>query len=153
MNQAVKAANLAKETGINTVASFILGMHDEIVDEANSTIEFATRLNPDYTQFTICITYPGTELYDYAVKNNLLLTRNWLKYDALTSVMKTKIGVLMLRKLLAKVYFKFYARFTYVLNKIRRKELVIFGKGFRVIWNYLKTLVGRYRDSRLLQSW
>ena len=143
LNQAVKAVNLAKEAGINTVASFILGMPDESVDEANATIEFATRLSPDYAQFTICTPYPGTELYEYAVKNNLLLTRNWSKYDALTPVMKTKIGVLMLRKLLAKAYFKFYARLTYIFNKIRRKEFVIFRKGFRVIWNYLKTLVGR----------
>jgi len=143
LGQAVKAINLAKEAGINTVASFILGMPDESIDEANSTIEFATRLNPDYAQFTICTPYPGTDLYSYAVKNNWLLTRNWSKYDALTPVMKTKIGASMLRKLLAKAYFKFYARLAYIFNKIKRKEFIILRKGFKVIWNYLKALTGR----------
>jgi len=142
LEQSVKAIRLAKEVGINTVASFILGMPDESVEEANATIKFATRLSPDYAQFTICTPYPGTELYDYAVKNNLLLTRDWSKYDTLTPVMKTKIGTQKLRELLSKAYFKFYARLSYLFDKIRKREFVIFRKGLRAIWNYIKAVIG-----------
>ncbi|MEX2703306.1 MAG: radical SAM protein [Candidatus Baldrarchaeota archaeon] len=142
LEQSVKAIRLAKEVGINTVASFILGMPDESVEEANATIKFATRLSPDYAQFTICTPYPGTELYDYAVKNDLLLTRDWSKYDALTPVMKTKISIRKLRELLSKAYFKFYARLSYLFDKIRKREFVIFRKGLRAIWNYIKAVIG-----------
>jgi len=142
LEQSVKAIRLAKEVGINTVASFILGMPDESVEEANATIEFATRLNPDYAQFTICTPYPGTELYDYAVKNDLLLTRDWSKYDALTPVMKTKISIRKLRELLSKAYFKFYTRLSYLFDKIRKREFVIFRKGLRAVWNYIKAVIG-----------
>lgn len=142
LEQSVKAIRLAKEAGINTVASFILGMPDESVEEANATIEFATRLNPDYAQFTICTPYPGTELYDYAVKNDLLLTRDWSKYDALTPVMKTKISIRKLRELLAKAYFKFYTRLSYIFDKIRKREFIIFRKGLRAVWNYIKAVIG-----------
>ena len=142
LEQSVKAVRLAKEVGINTVASFILGMPDESVEEANATIKFATRLSPDYAQFTICTPYPGTELYDYAVKNNLLLTRDWSKYDTLTPVMKTKISIRKLRELLSKAYFKFYTRLSYLFDKIRKREFVIFRKGLRAVWNYIKAVIG-----------
>ena len=138
LKQAIRAVKNAKEAGLKNVASFILGMPDETIDEANMTINFAIKLNPDYAQFTICTPFPGTELYEYAVRNNLLLTRDWSKYNTLTPVMKTKIGVRTLKKLLSKAYLKFYTRIRYIIERIKNREFVIVKNAIRGVLNYLR---------------
>jgi len=139
LSQSERAVRLAKRYGLEVAASFILGMPDETVSEIEDTIKFAIKLDPEFAQFTIATPYPGTELYDYALENNLLITRDWSKYDTLTPVMRTVIGVKRLVKLFRKAYFKFYGRIGYVISQIRKRRLIIASKFFKVIKNYLRS--------------
>lgn len=139
LSQSERTVKLAKRYGLEVAASFILGMPDETVSEIEDTIKFAIKLNPEFAQFTIATPYPGTKLYDYALENNLLITRDWSKYDTLTPVMRTVIGVKRLVKLFRKAYFKFYGRIGYVVLQIRKRRLIIASKFFKVIKNYLRT--------------
>lgn len=61
-----------REEDIQTVGLFILGFPWETRREVENTIDFAKKLNPSYSSFTILIPYPGTEMYDYLHENGLL---------------------------------------------------------------------------------
>jgi radical SAM superfamily enzyme YgiQ (UPF0313 family) len=88
LEQAVRVISGAREAGIETVATFILGIPGETLDDVRQTIAFARKLKPDYTQFTYCTPYPGTPLYRFAEANNLLLTRDWDHYTTMEQVLK-----------------------------------------------------------------
>lgn len=140
ISQAEKAVRLMKKVGLEVLTSFILGMPSETVEEAEKTIDFAVKLNPEYAQFTIATPYPGTELYDYAEKNDMLLTRDWSKYDTLTPVMKTMIEADKLTKLLRKAYFQFYVRLGYLMAQLRKRRLIIVKKAFLALRKYLTSI-------------
>jgi len=140
LSQAERAVRLMKKVGLEVLTSFVLGMPDETLEEAEKTIDFAVKLNPEYAQFTIATPYPGTELYTYAEKNNMLLTRDWSKYDTLTPVMKTRIGPDKLTKLLRKAYFKFYVRLGYLIAQLRKRRLILVRKAFLAVKKYLNSV-------------
>jgi len=50
----------------------MIGFPMETMEEINATIDFVKRLRPHEAHVNIVTPWPGTELYDYAVKNNKL---------------------------------------------------------------------------------
>ena len=124
--QAVKAVETARRAGVGVLASFILGAPIETVDSILNTIRFAVKLNPDYAQFTILTPFPGTWLYQYALKHHMLLTRDWSKYDTQTPVMRLPyISPAKLKELLIKAYLYFYLRLSYIKDRIVKKQFPI----------------------------
>lgn len=76
-----KKVALSKKAGIETRSSFILGFPSDTIESMQKTINFAIELDPHLVSFYIATPFPGTEMYDWAVKNNKLLTNNWSLYD------------------------------------------------------------------------
>ncbi len=72
-----KAVETTKRAGLNTRASFILGVPGETRAMIKDTIKFARKLNPKYAQFTLCTPYPGTRLFELAKEKGLLITSDW----------------------------------------------------------------------------
>ena len=66
LEQAVEAIRLAKEAGLETDTFFILGHPGETRRTIRDTINFACKLNSDYTCFGMMIPYPGTKIYEMA---------------------------------------------------------------------------------------
>ncbi len=62
----------AKKVGLRTMASFILGNPTETYEDIEKTERLAKEIRPDFTVFTYLTPLPGTELYQLAVKDNLL---------------------------------------------------------------------------------
>lgn len=59
---------------------FILGQPNETVESAKNTINFAVKLNPYLPVFGLMVPYPGTKVWDMAVKGEgsyLLKSRDW----------------------------------------------------------------------------
>ena len=58
-----------------------MGLPGETHETINNTIEFAKELDVETIQVSVAHAYPGTELYDYAVKNGFMsaTTRWWTK--------------------------------------------------------------------------
>lgn len=134
VEQVFKVIRWAKEVGLETVASFILGIPGETWKEAMQTIKFAKKLDPDYAQFSIATPFPGTELYKVAKEEGLLLTEDWSKYTVLKPVMRTKeLTVEQLQKLIKKAYFSFYLRPKTILKYTVKGH---FKEIFSVIRNY-----------------
>lgn len=60
------------ELGIKIHGTFILGLPGETKETIQETIRFATEINPHTIQVSLAAPYPGTFLYDQAVKNGWL---------------------------------------------------------------------------------
>ncbi|MEA1904867.1 MAG: radical SAM protein [Candidatus Hadarchaeota archaeon] len=133
LGQIKKAVKVVKKAGLNPVGSFILGVPGETKKQMKGTIEFAKKLGLTLAQFTLLTPYPGTEVYEMARKNNLLLMKDWSKYTTLDPVMKVRgMTAKELKRTVFEAYLSFYLRFSYIWESI---------KGGR-FWSFLKILGG-----------
>lgn len=62
----------AKRLGLKIHGDFIVGLPGESRQSLRRTIEFAKRLDCETIQVSLAHPYPGTEFYEYALRNNLL---------------------------------------------------------------------------------
>jgi len=58
--------------GLKIHGDFILGLPGETRETIRRTIDFAKELDVETIQVSVAHAYPGTELFDYVVENNLL---------------------------------------------------------------------------------
>ncbi|MEM4501410.1 MAG: radical SAM protein, partial [Thermofilaceae archaeon] len=117
--QAVDAVKAARNSGLNALGSFIIGFPHEGEEDIRATIRFADKVGVDLAQFTIATPYPGTRLWEMAVKENLLLTRNWRKFTTLDVVMRSLyLTPERIKKLLLWAYITFYLNPRRVLRDI-----------------------------------
>ena len=65
-----------RELGITIHGTFIMGLPGETKETIEETIRFATEINPHTIQVSLAAPYPGTFLFDQAVKNGWLDTSN-----------------------------------------------------------------------------
>ena len=62
--------------GLVIHGDFIMGLPGETHETINNTIAFAKELDVETIQVSVAHAYPGTELYDYAVKNGFIVGDN-----------------------------------------------------------------------------
>ena len=62
--------------GLVSHGDFILGLPGETHETINNTIAFAKELDVETIQVSVAHAYPGTELYDHAVKNGFIVGDN-----------------------------------------------------------------------------
>ncbi|MGB0886686.1 MAG: B12-binding domain-containing radical SAM protein [Vicingaceae bacterium] len=70
--QIIDAANLLHEAGITFRTYNILGLPDETLEDAFSTVELNIKIKADYPWCSIFSPFPGTELSDYAYSKGYL---------------------------------------------------------------------------------
>lgn len=61
-----------KKLGLLVHGDYIIGLPGETRESIRRTIDFAKRLDTETIQVSIAHPYPGTEFYDYVVKNGLI---------------------------------------------------------------------------------
>ena len=66
----------AHKLGLVIHGDFILGLPGETRETIQNTITFAKELDVETIQVSVAHAYPGTELYDYAVKNGFMVNGN-----------------------------------------------------------------------------
>lgn len=91
-----KTLDWAKKAGIEPHITVMIGYPWETKIDAHKSLEMAKSFFKkglaDSLQATIVIPYPGTPLFVDCEKNNLLLTKDWDKYDMRQAVMKSPIS-------------------------------------------------------------
>ncbi|MGB8234114.1 MAG: radical SAM protein, partial [Methanobacterium sp.] len=113
------AVSMAKDVNLEVLTSFILGYPGETEEDMNTTIDFSTKLNSDYCQYSILTPFPGTPIYKDLLEKNLIDNEEWDKYTVLKPILKySEIGLNknMVERKLAKAYLKFYTRPKYLLK-------------------------------------
>lgn len=91
--QVENAVKLAKQCNLKVWCKFILGHPNETLDTIKDTLHFIRKINPDQLSVSIMTPYPGTPIYDMAIKGEggyKIIGEGWEKYD------KYSLGVLEL---------------------------------------------------------
>lgn len=127
IEQAMRVFQWKKELKGAAMGSFILGFPWETLDDMKKTIDFAIKLDPDYAQFTALTPYPGTPMYSYAKKHNLIEDWDWEHWTTVRAVMR---GFHFSREELAKMikhaYRKFFLRPSFLWREFKSGKLVDF---------------------------
>ncbi len=124
VEQAIKVFRWVKELGGFAAGSFILGFPWETLEDMRKTVELAIKLDPSYAQFTVLTPYPGTPMFDFAVKHGLIVDWNWEHYTTIRPVMKGfHFTAKELGKMLMYAYRRFYLRLSFLLRELRAGRL------------------------------
>lgn len=103
----------AKRVGLETIGFFIIGYPGESLETMEDTIRFALELNPDVADFLMATPFPGTRLYETAVRNGLLIHDDWEEYVFLEGKVNVRVPGVEEKDILAKwrsAYRRFYLR-------------------------------------------
>ncbi|MCP5108197.1 MAG: B12-binding domain-containing radical SAM protein [bacterium] len=69
-----KVVQLIKEKGLRSHVNYLFGFPNETMDQVRETLDIARQLKAHSNQFLILVPYPGTELYEEAKRENLLVS-------------------------------------------------------------------------------
>jgi anaerobic magnesium-protoporphyrin IX monomethyl ester cyclase len=84
------AVRMAKEAGIDILASFIVGLPGESVETLKQSMQFAQGLGTSFG-FNVLSPFPGTEVREKAAEYGIeILTNDWTKYDCNRPLTRTK---------------------------------------------------------------
>ena len=81
ISQIHQAIELTKEVGITPTGNFMIGYPTETIETIEDTISLIKSLKLDFGSVSIVTPFPGSQLYNYCQKNNLLRTDNWEEYS------------------------------------------------------------------------
>ena len=82
-NEIRQAIKMTKDAGINIMANFIFGLPDDDMESMRATLNMAKEHNFEYVNFYPCFAFPGSKLYDGAIRNNIALPDTWDGYAPL----------------------------------------------------------------------
>jgi hopanoid biosynthesis associated radical SAM protein HpnJ len=110
-----------RKLGITVHGTFIIGLPLETQETIEETIRFAQELDPHTIQVSIAAPYPGTELYDQAVRNG------WLDNSVLVSGSGIQTSTLRyphlspeeIEEAVERMYKRFYFRLKPILRIVR----------------------------------
>ena len=141
IEKVVETFNMAKEIGIETLATVMFGLPGETKKTITDTIDFIIKLDPSFVQFSIATPYPGTDFYDWLDQKGYLITKEWAKYNGSSScVIRTKdLEPEDVENGLKMAYDKFYGRWTWRFKRLARglTSLDELGHFFRCVRAYL----------------
>ena len=80
--QIKKFVGYTKRANLTVHGCFIIGNPGETRETMKKTLRLAKELNCDTMQFYPLQVYPGTEAYEWATKNNYLITPDYSKWLA-----------------------------------------------------------------------
>lgn len=138
-----EAFRLARQLGINTVASAILFWPGETRRDVEETVKFVKSLESDIAQFCIATPFPGTDLYERLKEAGMIREEDWSKYDIVTPVFETpefnrKYMVFKWKS----AYLTFYLRPSYIAKRLVKRSLPLLKA---VVYMIKQALIGRLR--------
>jgi radical SAM superfamily enzyme YgiQ (UPF0313 family) len=117
LEQSRMAVNTAYLCGLKTVGHFIMGLPGSNVDADKDTIDFALSLPLNFAQFYCCTAFPGSELYDIAVKNGYLSVDSWDYIEQGTAnIGYPHYNAQSIQHLRRAAYNKFYWRYIFFIR-------------------------------------
>ena len=121
LEQSAQAMENCRKAGIESNASFMIGIPGETVEDIEATIDFACKISPDVATFAILKPFPGSEVYDEARAEGRIIHTVWdqylhqgfalMKHDVLTEQ--------QLERLFKRCYNRFYFRPRYWAKRVK----------------------------------
>ena len=118
-----KTVNILKKTGIRSLVYFLIWLPGESKETIRETLNLAKKINSDYVEFYPATPYPGTEFFNIAMKQKLIVSDNWDNYLCGGKEFVIKVPGIEkdeLDEILRKSYQEYYFRFRYFLILLRR---------------------------------
>jgi radical SAM superfamily enzyme YgiQ (UPF0313 family) len=81
LNKVPEIVQTTYESGLYIGANFIFGLPDDDWDGMQQTLNMALDINAEWTNFYCTMAYPGSKLYEQAVKENWPLPETWQAYS------------------------------------------------------------------------
>ena len=99
----------------------MVGFPNETKSDIQKTLNLSRKIFKlglaDSLQATLLIPYPGTPLFDYCQNNNLLLTKDWNKFDMRQPIIKTTLSQKQINFYIQE-FFKSIFTPRFIFNKI-----------------------------------
>lgn len=76
-DKVMDAVAMTHAAGIHIIANFMFGLPDDDMETMRETLETAKELNCEYINFYAVMAYPGSKLYDDAIRDGLPLPGTW----------------------------------------------------------------------------
>jgi len=90
--QTTRAVKMTKNNRMRALGSFIFGFADDTEEDLTETITLATKIDLDFMTCFFATPYPGSELYEQAVKEDRILERDMSKwYVRNSNIWKVKL--------------------------------------------------------------
>jgi anaerobic magnesium-protoporphyrin IX monomethyl ester cyclase len=80
-NDIIETVRQIQMAGMHVIGNFIFGLPDDNYESMTQTLELAKELNCEFANFYSAMAYPGSPLYDLAVKNDWPLPESWSGYS------------------------------------------------------------------------
>ncbi|MBN1297919.1 cobalamin-dependent protein [bacterium] len=143
LDQARKAFALCRTIGIETVASFMLTLPTETVEDTEQSIRFGLELDPDYVYWLTFVPYPGNDLSDLAQTSGTIINDDPTTYNVFNEVVYVPEGRTEdeIRRTIARAYRRFYLRPRYVFRQVVKLIKLPPGKALTLIRGGVRTLV------------
>jgi len=122
VSDAMAAVQLARRAGIKTVGHFILGLPGETEVSLEETIVFAGKLKLDLAQFYCAVPFPGSRLYERALKEGWINPPDFSNFNQNTPLLNLPaLPAGLVSRYRARAYRRFY---TSPANVVRALRLV-----------------------------
>lgn len=132
---------MAHRAGVKVHVTFTVGLSGESWDSVERTVRFARSIRPDSVAFTITTPFPGTEYYDEVVREGYLETKDWSRFNVVTSSVIRTDHLSAEEVTRAEKYLmrKVYYSPAYLMRRLRyitsgREMLALARKGARVLF-------------------
>jgi anaerobic magnesium-protoporphyrin IX monomethyl ester cyclase len=85
-----KAINLLRENDILSQTTAIIGHRQESLDSIKAFREWIDEVDPDIAVFMTMTPFPGTPMYEKALKNGWMTDPRWSQFDMVHAIMPTE---------------------------------------------------------------
>ena len=76
-----KAVAMTQAAGIYIIGNYIFGLPDDNRETMRETLDMAKEFNFEYVNFYAAMAYPGSQLYQDAIKQGIALPEEWYAYS------------------------------------------------------------------------
>lgn len=77
----IDASEACAKHGIRLIASIVLGIDDDTLEDMNRSVEFAKKINAYQLQPAILTPFPGTPVFEQFENEGRMITHNWASFD------------------------------------------------------------------------
>lgn len=70
-----------QSSGIRVGANYIFGLPDDTKETMQETLDLALEINSEWANFYCAMSYPGSKLYEIAIKEKWPLPKHWYDYS------------------------------------------------------------------------
>lgn len=81
VERAFDTVRMARRAGLEVFGYFMVGLLNDTEETMRDTVEFGRRLQPDILKISICIPFPGTQMFNELEARKLLRVYDWGCYN------------------------------------------------------------------------